>query len=159
MAPSFSRRPSLIVAYTSHPLPLSPSFSLEYSLDALQVRAKKSKFVCINDDMKTDAPEVVAMLADFYEAMLPIPSPFELAGGYVNRFLRVDEYRVAVRRARWNLALLVAASAIALLLLAVGVDEACLGGRGSSALRLRCAARRAPRAAPATKRAEEKQHE
>ena len=120
------------------------------------MRAKKSKFVCINDDMKTDAPEVVAMLADFYEAMLPVPSPFELSGGFVNRFLRVDEYRVAVRRARWNFGLLLAAGAIALLLLAVSIDEACREGRGSSALRLRCAARRAPRVAPATKRAGEK---
>ena len=96
-----------------------------------------SKFVCINDDMKNDAPEVVAMLADFFEAMYPIPSPFELKAGWVNRYLHVDDYNAAQSRSHWNYALLLAVAFLVLLLVCLGIDELCCDGRGVHRVRRR----------------------
>jgi len=45
------------------------------------IRARKSKFVCVNDDMRDPSPELVQALADFYESFFPTPSQFELPPG------------------------------------------------------------------------------
>lgn len=42
------------------------------------IRARRSKFVCVNDDMKNPTPELVQMLQDFYLSFFPFPSSFEL---------------------------------------------------------------------------------
>jgi hypothetical protein len=60
-------------------------------LDSLRMR--KAKFLCINDDMQTAPPEVVRVLHDFYEALFPLPSQFELPKGHVNPVLYIDPLR------------------------------------------------------------------
>ena len=57
------------------------------------VRSRLSKFICINDNMKNPSPEMVKMLNDFFEALYPIPSQFELPRGKSNPTLYLDEYK------------------------------------------------------------------
>ena len=45
------------------------------------IRARKSKFVCVNDDMRDPSPELVQALEDFYVSFFPHPSQFELPAG------------------------------------------------------------------------------
>ncbi|KAF4518392.1 hypothetical protein B566_EDAN010484 [Ephemera danica] len=65
------------------------------SLD--EVRRRPKKFICLNDNMdpsrEKDNIIVRAVLQDFYESILPIPSNFELPQMYRNRFLHVSELR------------------------------------------------------------------
>ncbi|XP_054609096.1 N-acetylglucosamine-1-phosphotransferase subunits alpha/beta-like isoform X2 [Dunckerocampus dactyliophorus] len=59
-----------------------------------EVRAQPKKFICMNDDIdhsKSNAKEVKIKLAEFYEAMFPQPSQFELPKDKTNRFLHMDE--------------------------------------------------------------------
>ncbi|PIK44712.1 hypothetical protein BSL78_18434 [Apostichopus japonicus] len=58
------------------------------------VRKNPKKFVCLNDNINHNAEGakmVKAVLQDYYEAMFPIPSQFELPREYRNRFLHIDE--------------------------------------------------------------------
>eukprot|EP00941_MAST-03F_sp_MAST-3F-sp1_P002576 g2576.t1 len=56
------------------------------------VRARKPKFICINDDMENPTDEVLLELHDFYNSFFPKPSSFELPQGRENEILRLDEY-------------------------------------------------------------------
>jgi len=58
------------------------------------IRYKAQKFVCLNDNINhTDphAKDVVRALQEFYKALFPMPSPFELPHGQRNKFLHTDE--------------------------------------------------------------------
>ncbi|OWF50745.1 N-acetylglucosamine-1-phosphotransferase subunits alpha/beta-like isoform X2 [Mizuhopecten yessoensis] len=60
------------------------------------IRKHPKKFICLNDNIehnKEDAQTVKAILQDFYEAVFPIPSQFELPREYRNRFLHADDLR------------------------------------------------------------------
>ena len=57
------------------------------------IRAKKTKFICVNDDMHNPALELEQMLADFYKSMFPKPSPFELPPGQTNGGRNIFEIR------------------------------------------------------------------
>ena len=41
------------------------------------MRKRKSKFVCINDDLSSKSQEMEAVIHDFYESFFPLPSQFE----------------------------------------------------------------------------------
>lgn len=41
------------------------------------VRQRKSKFVCINDDLTEATPEMKDLIKNFYESFFPLPSQFE----------------------------------------------------------------------------------
>lgn len=57
------------------------------------VRARQSKFVCINDNMVNPTPELEKALRSFYEAFFPEPCVFELPPGQRNPTLYLDEYK------------------------------------------------------------------
>ena len=59
---------------------------------------RKTKFVCINDDMKEAPPSVVALLHDFYESYFPKPSAFELPPGQTNPYLYISDLRAHARQ-------------------------------------------------------------
>lgn len=56
------------------------------------VRARQSKFICINDNMQNPSRELETALQDFFSAFFPIPSIFELPVGKGNPTLYLDEY-------------------------------------------------------------------
>jgi hypothetical protein len=58
-------------------------------LDGL--RAKRPKFICVNDNQKTPTKEQLQLIKSFFESMWPLPSSFELSGGLVNPYLRYDD--------------------------------------------------------------------
>lgn len=61
------------------------------------IRARKTKFVCVNDDMR-EAPEALqAMLRDFYLSFFPYPSQFELPAGEVNPYLHIGPLRAELQ--------------------------------------------------------------
>ena len=62
------------------------------------IRARRSKFICINDNMRNPPPELVTALDQFFTAMYPIPSAFELPPGVRNPSLYTDE----LRKIQWN---------------------------------------------------------
>ncbi|KAK7480398.1 hypothetical protein BaRGS_00028317 [Batillaria attramentaria] len=58
------------------------------------VRKHPKKFICLNDNIdhgSEEAKTVKAVVQDFYEALLPVPSQFELPREYRNRFLHVQD--------------------------------------------------------------------
>uniref|UniRef100_A0A2C9K5A8 N-acetylglucosamine-1-phosphotransferase subunits alpha/beta n=1 Tax=Biomphalaria glabrata TaxID=6526 RepID=A0A2C9K5A8_BIOGL len=60
------------------------------------IRKHPKKFICLNDNIdhsRDEAKTVKAILQDFYESLLPIPSQFELPRDYRNRFLHMRELR------------------------------------------------------------------
>mmetsp|Transcript_34187 Transcript_34187/g.88262 ORF Transcript_34187/g.88262 Transcript_34187/m.88262 type:complete len:1149 (-) Transcript_34187:393-3839(-) len=83
------------------------------------IRRKRNKFVCLNDDMDKDKPNpvIVKALHDLYTSLYSKPSPFELPPGETNTYLHRDEYREELRRQRLTLYLLFAASGFAVALL------------------------------------------
>ena len=66
------------------------------------IRAKRTKFICVNDDMNDPSPALLDMLHAFYEGMVPKSSPFELPPGHRNPFSRIDEMRdfIAIQQRR-----------------------------------------------------------
>ena len=70
------------------------------------IRARRTKFVCVNDDMRDPTPAHARLLRDFYLSFFPRPSRFELRGGRVNTSTHLG----ALGRAQglWRLAALVA---------------------------------------------------
>lgn len=65
---------------------------VEQSLDT--IRRDRNKFICLNDNIdhrKPNAEKAQAALRDFYEALLPKRSAFELEDGVRNRFLYVNQ--------------------------------------------------------------------
>lgn len=57
------------------------------------IRARKPKFICVNDDMDTAPPETREALHLFYEALFPLSSQFELPEGQKNSELHWDVLR------------------------------------------------------------------
>ena len=57
------------------------------------VRARQSKFICINDNIHNLSDELAVIVMEFFEAMFPISSQFELLHGQRNPTLYTDEYR------------------------------------------------------------------
>lgn len=56
------------------------------------VRYRKTKFICINDQMENPSPELKQILKDFYLSFFPYPSQFELPSYRRNPTLYYDEY-------------------------------------------------------------------
>lgn len=79
----------------------------------LGTRARRTKFVCINDDMKYPTPAVSQILHELFLSIWPKRSQFELPFHLKNRYAHIDE--VAAARDRGLLAWRVTAG-IALLL-------------------------------------------
>jgi hypothetical protein len=52
------------------------------------IRANQNKFICLNDNLGDNDYFMHDFLAQFYQAMLPLPSPFELPPGQSNFYLR-----------------------------------------------------------------------
>ena len=73
------------------------------------VRARRTKFICINDNMENPSDEVIDLFQDFLESFFPKPSSFELTDGRANQYLRLEE--VEEVRAKvvmvWNCCLVV----------------------------------------------------
>ena len=71
------------------------------------VRARQSKFICINDNMQQPSEQLERALQDFFESFFPVPSIFELEPGRRNPSLYLDEYRKATQKNQnsiWKLA-------------------------------------------------------
>merc|ERR1719247_4072863 len=51
------------------------------------IRARKTKFVCVNDDMHDPSKELQQMLHDFYVSYFPKPTRFELPNNGRNKIL------------------------------------------------------------------------
>ena len=54
------------------------------------IRARRPKFVCVNDDVKEANEELGKILHDFYESFFAVRSRFELPEGTRNEYLRLD---------------------------------------------------------------------
>ena len=81
------------------------------------IRARRTKFVCVNDNVDQMTPQLAALFRDFFESFYPKRSQFELPHKEANAFLRLEDFRAEKRRARLEAAL----AAAALLLLLFGV--------------------------------------
>lgn len=57
------------------------------------IRHRRTKFICVNDDMKNPSPKLLKAFSDFYEALFPLACQFELPKGQANPTLYLDEYR------------------------------------------------------------------
>ncbi|CAK4140237.1 unnamed protein product [Aphanomyces euteiches] len=66
----------------------------------LNTRAKRTKFICINDDMKYPSVTVGNILNDFFTSLWPHRSQFELPYHLQNRYGHVDEL-AAAKRMQW----------------------------------------------------------
>ncbi len=58
------------------------------------VRARQSKFICINDNIHNMTDQLQEAIHQFYESFFPIRSIFELPKGTKNPTLYTDEYRL-----------------------------------------------------------------
>ena len=76
------------------------SDDLEDTMSKLnEVRAKRPKFVCINDDMDDPSPVLLENLQKFYKSFFPHPSRFELPPGQTNPMpLQFSELNPKVRK-------------------------------------------------------------
>ncbi|XP_049840079.1 N-acetylglucosamine-1-phosphotransferase subunits alpha/beta isoform X3 [Schistocerca gregaria] len=83
-----------------------------------EIRKEPKKFICLNDNLDPTVEKVNdvirAVLQDFYEALFPAPSSFELPPEYRNRFLHVSE--LEAWRASRNIARVFVYLCLALLL-------------------------------------------
>ncbi|XP_047097199.1 N-acetylglucosamine-1-phosphotransferase subunits alpha/beta-like isoform X1 [Schistocerca piceifrons] len=83
-----------------------------------EIRKEPKKFICLNDNLDPAVEKVNdvirAVLQDFYEALFPAPSSFELPPEYRNRFLHVSE--LEAWRASRNIARVFVYLCLALLL-------------------------------------------
>jgi hypothetical protein len=64
------------------------------------VRAKRPRFICINDDMNSPGDAVKQALKDFYDSFAGRPSPLELPEGVYNEVLYIDPLRKLLRERR-----------------------------------------------------------
>ena len=60
---------------TDSQIQVSAELRADSKLDS--VRRRKSKFVCINDDLSTASEAAERMIHEFYESFFPLPSQFE----------------------------------------------------------------------------------
>ncbi|RLN26380.1 hypothetical protein BBJ28_00002343 [Nothophytophthora sp. Chile5] len=81
----------------------------------LGTRARRTKFVCINDDMKHPSTAVSQILHELFLSIWPKRSQFELPYHLKNRYAHIDEYNAAQTRRQ----LAVAFGVVLLLLLAL----------------------------------------
>ena len=77
------------------------------------IRARRTKFICVNDNVDDMTPKLARLFSDFFESFYPKRSQFELPAGDRNRHLRLDAYRRERRRDRVAAALAAAALAAA----------------------------------------------
>uniref|UniRef100_A0AAV1T4Q8 LNR domain-containing protein n=1 Tax=Peronospora matthiolae TaxID=2874970 RepID=A0AAV1T4Q8_9STRA len=61
-------------------------------------RARRTKFVCINDDMKNPSTAVSQILHELFLSIWPKRSQFELPYHLKNRYAHIDEYHAAQAR-------------------------------------------------------------
>ena len=64
------------------------------------IRARRTKFVCVNDNVKTMTPALADLFEAFFLSFFPFPSSFELPRVQRNMYLRLDAYNAAKRRER-----------------------------------------------------------
>jgi len=64
------------------------------------IRARRTKFVCVNDNVRIMTPALADLFEAFFLSFFPFPSSFELPPGKRNRYLRLDAYKAAKRRER-----------------------------------------------------------
>jgi hypothetical protein len=57
------------------------------------IRHRRSKFICVNDDVKNSSRAHELILRTFFESYLPIPSRFELPPGTSNHVLYPDQLK------------------------------------------------------------------
>jgi hypothetical protein len=89
------------------------------------IRARKTKFVCVNDDMQNPTPDMVAFLQAFYTSFFPRPSQFELPPGRARNPPGVGPRGLAMRRwARRSAAALLALAATSAALYGVATRTA-----------------------------------
>jgi len=79
------------------------------------IRARRVKFICINDNINHMTPELFALLQDFFRAYYPKRSRFELPPGVRNTHLRLEDFLRDRFRRRFLLAALVSILGAALL--------------------------------------------
>lgn len=53
------------------------------------IRSRRTKFICINDDMRNPAPDVQALLQHFYLSFFPLRSQFELPYHLENKYVTI----------------------------------------------------------------------
>lgn len=86
------------------------------------IRFKRNKFVCLNDNINHTSPnakETIAAIQDLFKALYPHPSPFELPHGQTNKFLHTEDLfaaRDSIRAKRRMIYILIAAVVVILLL-------------------------------------------
>lgn len=86
-------------------------------------RARRTKFVCINDDMQFPSPAVSQILHELFLAIWPDRSQFELPPHVKNRYAHLDEYHAAYARRQTAAGLVVG---LLLLLAVVYRQELCV---------------------------------
>ena len=64
------------------------------------IRARRTKFVCVNDNVRIMTPALADLFEAFFLSFFPFPSSFELPRGQRNEYLRLDAYNAAKRRER-----------------------------------------------------------
>lgn len=97
------------------------------------IRGKRTKFICINDDMKEAPLETRKLLQDFYESYFPMPCPVELSGGRTNPFLHTTPLRAWVRQQadqKLLISLLLCAAAAVIISVSVYLYAKRSAGRG-----------------------------
>nr|CCA24576.1 Nacetylglucosamine1phosphotransferase subunits alpha/beta putative [Albugo laibachii Nc14] len=77
---------------TFHMLSDNPAYALGQMLNT---RARRTKFLCINDDMKNPSLKLHQLLHELFLAFWPNRSQFELPRHLQNRYLHIDEYYLA----------------------------------------------------------------
>ncbi len=88
----------VIVVVVVHTMMMTATICFPYTFIQLpgtvkaldSIRANRNKFICLNDNLGDNDVFMHDFLAKFYEAMLPLPSPFELPPGQSNFYLRLD---------------------------------------------------------------------
>jgi len=71
------------------------------------VRARRPKFICINDNMEDPSDDVIDLFQDFLVSFFPNPSSFELKEGSRNIYLRLEELEEVEGKVKmaWNFCL------------------------------------------------------
>ncbi|ETI53015.1 hypothetical protein F443_03984 [Phytophthora nicotianae P1569] len=97
---------------------LSDNFKFAWK-QMMGTRARRTKFVCINDDMKNPSTAVSQILHELFLSIWPKRSQFELPYHLKNRYAHIDEFNAAQERRH-----LAAAIAVVILLLIAFVFRA-----------------------------------
>jgi hypothetical protein len=69
------------------------------------IRRKQPKFVCINDDVKSDDPDpaLFTTLRSFFVSFFPVPSPYELPPHRYHQLGHLDDIMAARAERNWAL--------------------------------------------------------